>query len=182
MTKRHIFYYGGIEIKTETTVDEQTGKFFLKKRAYLHNTAYILDIVTFKFTKVELVAQPTEYNAYPATVPRFGHAQVSVHMNTGNSATKCSVCAAANPEIKDEHENMIDCSSASQPSDIRSQSESSLLAEKASNNKLSNSLNSGVYTIIVTGGYRQINEDDYEALGDLWKIEVTVTALSLIHI
>ncbi|CAR22318.1 Gpb1p [Lachancea thermotolerans CBS 6340] len=179
LTKRHIFYYGGFEIKTETTVDEQTGKFFLKKRAYLHNTAYILDVVTFKFTKVELVAQPTKFNAYPATVPRFGHAQVSVQLSP-TTTLKCAACSASSSsESKTDEskpENIGASSPISQPLDLRSQSETSLTAEKVINTKLSNSLNSGVFTVIVMGGYRQINEDEYETLNDLWKLEVTVTA------
>lgn len=180
LTKRHIFYYGGFEVKTETIIDEQTGKFFLKKRAYLNNTAYILDIMTFKFTKVELIAQPTKFTAYPSTVPRFGHSQVSVKVSSPSNSSKCSVCS---PSGADDGTDSGDGQTRNEPSspvslplEPRSQSGNSILGDKALLNKLSSSLNTGVYTILVMGGYRQTGEDDYETLRDLWKIEVTVTS------
>ncbi|CAI6900870.1 ANL_collapsed_G0053630.mRNA.1.CDS.1 [Saccharomyces cerevisiae] len=52
----HIFLYGGFEIKSETQVDDK-GRYFIRKEL-LNNTGYILDTVTFNFSKIELVAPP----------------------------------------------------------------------------------------------------------------------------
>ncbi|SCU84182.1 LANO_0C00672g1_1 [Lachancea nothofagi CBS 11611] len=177
LTKRHIFFYGGFEIKTETMIDESTGNFYLKKSACLSNRAYILDVITFKFTKVELVAQPTKFNTCPNIESRFGHSQVSLK---ANNSLKCAVCSAAsNSEIKSDihkRETELLSSPLSQPLDMRSQSESSFFTERNVQNKFSSSVNSRVHTILVIGGYRQVRCDDYETLNDLWKIEVTVLA------
>ncbi|SCU78960.1 LADA_0A08856g1_1 [Lachancea dasiensis] len=175
LTKRHIFYYGGFEIKTETVIND-TGGFYLKKRAVLHKRAYILDVMTSRFTRVELVAQPTKFNAYPSMLPRFGHSQVSVKVN---SAPKCATCAAnmniegKNGEIRRDADSPS--SPLSQPLDMRSQSESSFLTERNMSNR-STSPGVGAFTILITGGYGQVNGDDYETLNELWKIEVTVMA------
>ncbi|SCU79837.1 LAME_0B00562g1_1 [Lachancea meyersii CBS 8951] len=177
LTKRHIFFYGGFEIKTETLKDESTGVFYLKKRAVLSNRAYILDVVTFKFMKVDLVAQPTKFNSYPSIEPRFGHSQLSLKINT---TVKCAACAtAAGTENKfEEAKRDIDDSSpsSSQPIEVRSQSENSLSTDRNTNSKLSISTSMGVSTILILGGYRQGEDDDFETLNELWKIEVTVIA------
>ncbi|SCU98218.1 LAMI_0F13586g1_1 [Lachancea mirantina] len=182
LTKRHLFCYGGFEIKTETSIDDKTGKFYLKKRAYLNNTGYVLDVITFKFSKVELIAQPTSFTAYPSTVPRFGHSQVSV-AHSSMTPVKCPSCT--NVEPHDHHEDLNDSilskgvsSNSPYSLPIRTESNPSKAGtpERILNNKLSGSLNSGVYTILVMGGYRQSGDDDYTVLRDLWKIEVTVTA------
>ncbi|KAL6939975.1 hypothetical protein ACO0QE_003853 [Hanseniaspora vineae] len=83
ISERYIFYYGGFEIITELInyqKDPKTNEklFFLKSRALINNTGYILDIATFTYTKVELVARPSKYFSYPTTVPRFGHSQTVV--------------------------------------------------------------------------------------------------------
>ncbi|CEP64888.1 Gpb1p LALA0_S14e01530g [Lachancea lanzarotensis] len=177
LTKRHIFYYGGFEIKTETVIDDNTGKFYLKKRAILSNRAYILDVVTFKFTKVDLVAQPTKFNSNPFIAPRFGHSQVSVKVNP---TVKCSVCATAltadNKLDTTKRDSDNSSSILSQPIDEGPQSENSFSTDKNAANKLSMSTSMGVSTILMMGGYRSDSNDDYESLNDLWKIEVTVIA------
>ncbi|KAL6938224.1 hypothetical protein ACO0RG_004768 [Hanseniaspora osmophila] len=83
ISERYIFYYGGFEIITEMInyqKDLKTNKtlYFLKSRALINNTGYILDVATFTYTKVELVARPSKYFSYPTTVPRFGHSQTVV--------------------------------------------------------------------------------------------------------
>ncbi|SCU82296.1 LAFA_0C10352g1_1 [Lachancea sp. 'fantastica'] len=177
LTKRHIFYYGGFEIKTETRIDDSTGKFCLKKRAVLSNRAYILDALTCKFTKVDLVTQPTKFNSYPSIAPRFGHSQVSVKVN---STVKCAVCATAmsadNKLDVTKRDIEMPSSPLSQPIDEGLQSENSSSIDRNLSNKLSISTSMGVSTILVMGGYCNDDGDDYEPLNDLWKIEVTVIA------
>ncbi|CAB4255452.1 similar to Saccharomyces cerevisiae YAL056W GPB2 Multistep regulator of cAMP-PKA signaling [Maudiozyma barnettii] len=77
LTERYLLFYGGIEIKTETNFDP-TGKIFIKKRAFLNNTAYILDTVSFKFTKIEVNTQSFKEGTSTTFSPRFGHMQIAI--------------------------------------------------------------------------------------------------------
>ena len=43
LTDRHIFFYGGFELKTESFVSSQ-GNYYLKKRLFLNNCGYVLDL------------------------------------------------------------------------------------------------------------------------------------------
>lgn len=180
LTERHIFYYGGLEIRTETLFDEDTGKFYLKKRAFLNNTGYILDTMTYKFSKVELVAQPTEFTAYPSTVPRFGHSQVSVKFKSQNSTEsgKCLVCGSLDSEFNNADEVKSSSPSAAsyqQMEDMKYPSTTTFTSDNNILEKISTSYINGVYTIFIMGGYRQMGaDDDYETLRDIWKVEVPV--------
>lgn len=78
ITKRHIFYYGGFELLNEVTYSEDSGKFMISKSTRLNNSAYVLDTVTMRFKKFELIAQPNKLNRFPITVPRFGHSSTSI--------------------------------------------------------------------------------------------------------
>ncbi|GMM55984.1 Gpb1 protein [Maudiozyma humilis] len=77
LTDRYLAFYGGIEIKTESNFD-QSGKIFIKKRAFLNNTVYILDTVSFKFTKIEVSTQSFKDGRSPTFAPRFGHMQLAI--------------------------------------------------------------------------------------------------------
>ncbi|CAI4037059.1 hypothetical protein SMKI_01G0140 [Saccharomyces mikatae IFO 1815] len=155
LTDRHIFFYGGFEIRTETRGDEN-GKYHLKKRLYVNNTGYILDIVSFKFTKIDIIVQPSKYNAYPTMSSRFGHLQISID----NPNRRNSVHSASTNES-----NKVGGVSAG-----RFERPAVL-----SSSPHSNSTAYCVHTVIIFGGYRQTGDDRYEAMNDLWKIEIPVT-------
>ncbi|CAI4235354.1 CEQ_1a_G0000120.mRNA.1.CDS.1 [Saccharomyces cerevisiae] len=157
LTDRHIFFYGGFEIRTETRGDEN-GKYHLKKRLYVNNTGYILDIMSFKFTKIDIIVQPSKYNAYPTMSSRFGHLQISID----NPNRRASVHSSSMNEI-----HKMGSASMKQGSSITSGR-----LEKAA--VLSSLPHNTVHTVIIFGGYRQTGDDRYEAMNDLWKIEIPV--------
>lgn len=168
LTERHIFYYGGFEIKTETTSDAR-GVLFLKKRAFVNNSAYVLDTMTFKFSKIELTALPYKYVTYPTLAARFGHMQISAMSNNwcSNHGQKSYDCC--------DNGNMTSSENDVTPSEATSVSESPSTSANSAN-RSSNNHSSGVYTIIIFGGYRQTGDDKYEAMNDMWKVEVPVIA------
>ncbi|CDH13183.1 related to Guanine nucleotide-binding protein subunit beta 1 [Zygosaccharomyces bailii ISA1307] len=171
LTERHIFFYGGFEIRTETRLDDN-GNFHLKRRAYMNSTAHILDVLTFSFTKVELTALPYKFFSFPTLPARFGHMQVAVR-NTGGSYSNTQrsfdmddsgVSSPSGGESVDSSEQNLNASSPSV-------SMASTLARLNTTGH-----GSGVYSILIFGGYQQSGEDDYEAMNDLWKIDVPVLA------
>lgn len=162
LTERHIFFYGGFEIKTETYCDDQ-GIYHLKKRAFLNSTGYILDTLSYRFSKVELVAQPYKFVTYPTLAPRFGHMQMSVLLN------KCGTCNQKSCGYSESTET--DASSA----DLSTMNSPTMSVNSSPKNCNTNH-GSAVYTIIIFGGYRQTGDDNYEAMNDLWKIEVPVVS------
>lgn len=91
ITKRHIFYYGGFEIINKVDYNHGKNKIYIKKSVRLNNSAYVLDTVTMKFQKFELIAHPNLITKYPITVPRFGHSSCSINLSkhvrtdTGNN-------------------------------------------------------------------------------------------------
>lgn len=154
LTDRYLFFYGGFEIKTDSVCDEN-GVIYLKKRAFVNNMGYILDVVSFKFTKVEIIAPTISSAGYPELHPRFGHTQISVNMNATVSNTPFSSNVSqtslyAEPQLK--------------------------LDSKDNEEKSDKKNNFGLHTIYIFGGYRQTGDDRYEAIADMWKIEVTVVA------
>ncbi|EJS44838.1 gpb2p [Saccharomyces arboricola H-6] len=162
LTERHIFFYGGFEIRTETRGDEN-GKYHLKKRLYVNNTGYILDIVSFKFTKIDVIVQPSKYNVYPTMSSRFGHVQISID----NPHRRNSVHS---PSMNENHKS-------GGVSMRRGSSIPSMRLEKPaelSSVSQNNSTSSCAHMIIIFGGYRQTGDDRYEAMNDLWKIEIPV--------
>lgn len=166
LTERHIFFYGGLEIRTETNVDVN-GVFHLRKRAYMNNTGYILDTMTFNFTRVELTAVPYKLVTYPTLAARFGHAQLSVpnYNSTGYF----------NPQRHPETEENENYSPASGFESSSSEVNSSTISVGSFHARLNNGLQtSGVHSILIFGGYKQVGDDDYEAMNDLWKIDVPV--------
>lgn len=91
ITNRHIFYYGGFEILDKIDYNHEKNKILIKKSIRLNNSAYVLDTITMKFQKFELIAHPNLITKYPITVPRFGHSSCSINLSkhvrtdTGNS-------------------------------------------------------------------------------------------------
>ncbi|KAL3228636.1 Guanine nucleotide-binding protein subunit beta 2 [Nakaseomyces bracarensis] len=150
LTDRYILFYGGFEIKTESVFDND-GMIYLKKRAYVNNIGYILDTMSYRFSKIEIISPSS--SAYPDLHPRFGHLQISVNLtetvantpfSTNGSQTSLYPDSKSKLELKD--------------------------AEEKKNH------NFGLHTIYIFGGYRQTGDDRYEAMNDMWKIEVPVVA------
>lgn len=171
LTERHIFFYGGFEIKTESTVDPN-GVYHLKKRAFVNNTGYILDTMMFNFSKIELLALPYKFVTYPTLAARFGHMQVSIYSNnsygthgSGQKGAECNENGALNPSEND-----------SLPSESASFVGSPAMSTNSTARTNNANHGSGVYTILIFGGYRQTGDDKYEAMNDLWKIDVPVVA------
>lgn len=171
LTERHIFFYGGFEIKTESKCD-LNGIYHLKKRAFVNNTGYILDTMMFKFSKIELIALPYRFVTYPALAARFGHMQVSINSShtycnhaSGQKGAECNENGAINPSEND-----------SLPSETASLAGSPAMSINSTARNNNASHGSGVYTVLIFGGYRQTGDDKYEAMNDLWKIDVPVVA------
>lgn len=61
ISKSHIFFYGGFEIKVES-VDyfAEIDRWVIKKKLVMNENGYILDIKTLKFTKIELESKARE--------------------------------------------------------------------------------------------------------------------------
>lgn len=161
LTERHIFFYGGLEIKTECACDEK-GIYHLKKRAFLNSTGYILDTMTFKFSKIELMAQPYKFVSFPTLSARFGHMQMSIPPNH----------LPCNHEKGNEYH---ETACIGMPSEDGTSSWNPSAASLSSFSRNCNANHgSGVYTILIFGGYRQTGDDNYEAMNDFWRIEVPV--------
>jgi len=81
ITDRHIFYYGGFEILNQIKYNADTEKIYIKKSIRLNNSGYVLDVVSLKFRKFELIAHPNTITRYPLTVPRFGHSSCAINLS-----------------------------------------------------------------------------------------------------
>ncbi|AAS52333.1 ADR414Cp [Eremothecium gossypii ATCC 10895] len=165
LSDRYIFYYGGFEIRTETVIDEDTGKYYLSRRAFLNNTAYVLDVQLFKFVKVELVTQPTKFSAFSPTVPRFGHMQISVKMN--NSISRCT-------ESEDSKSTASSMRTGPQSYVSSAEDDCHQQSSEQTLSRVSTVSSTHAATIFIMGGYRQVDDHSYEALQDMWRVDVTV--------
>lgn len=171
LTERHIFFYGGFEIRTETNVRED-GSLYLKKRAYVNNTGYILDTMTFNFTRVELTAVSYKLVSYPSLAGRFGHMQLSVPDNGNNHINHNNSSGYLNHQ---RHREFDENSNNSAAEGNSSEGVSRVASFGSPHTRLNNGLHSsGVYSILIFGGYKQVGDDDYGAMDDLWKIDVPV--------
>ncbi|KAG0671801.1 hypothetical protein C6P45_005066 [Maudiozyma exigua] len=195
LTDRYLLFYGGIEIKTETNFDP-TGKIFIKKRAFLNNTAYILDTVSYNFTKTEVNAQSFKDGTSTTFSPRFGHMQLAIKgsdlelsRNSTITESSSSLTMSTSNSMKKEE------STASEPHlpyavsnrDTPTYDESSKTMmptnslpmghnpTTSSNNNSSHHVNN-IFSILIYGGYRQTVDDKYVALDDMWRLDVTVVA------
>ncbi|CCF59801.1 hypothetical protein KAFR_0I00200 [Kazachstania africana CBS 2517] len=97
LTDRYLFFYGGFEVKVETKFDELINKYIIKKRIMVNSNGFVLDTMTFKFTKIDVLVQkgmPSKFTndyhvkqtdtAFDLT-PRFGHLQVSFNKDVDES-------------------------------------------------------------------------------------------------
>lgn len=174
LTDRHIFYYGGFEIKHEVSIDEKTNEYFIKKRAVLNDTAYILDTLCLKFAKIQLVAQPTKYVKFPNTVPRFGHLQVSLKTHSYKSSKSASTGLDSPPSSSSSSSNDRNAASNTLEDPMLNFVSSSMTLNSDSIISPTSSSTPGVYTILIMGGYKDGEDERFEPISDLWKVEVTV--------
>lgn len=186
LTERHIFFYGGFEIKSETQVDEK-GRYFIRKRAFLNNTGYILDTVTFNFSKIELAAPPYQFAIYNNFSPRFGHMQTSVSNANNNSANENTPSStkgrrSISPYCRGNGEYKIDdlVGSSESKDYLPGGSMSNITNPRSSDSLPPKTCSPGkhtcssVNTILIFGGYSQTGDDKYEAMNDMWKIDIPV--------
>ena len=94
---------------------------------------------------------------------RFGHLQISIdNQNRRNSVHSVNT---------NESHTAGSASMKRGPSMSKGRLEKSAVLSSLSHNS---SAPYGVHTIIIFGGYRQTGDDRYEAMNDLWKIEIPV--------
>lgn len=180
LTNRHILFYGGFEIKTETKANinnsiNSNKKYYLKRSAYLNNTVYILDTVAFHFTKVEVIAQSYQHVRYPTFSARFGHMQVSTN-DVENIGFDSDLEISEKDKEKPSDPETTPGSKQSTPSlskrlGIRGSSTSTRPQMKIMNQP---NHNVNISTVIIFGGYRQTGDDKYEAMNDMWKLDIKV--------
>ena len=169
LTETHILFYGGFEIRTETKFSKN-GKYYLKRSAYLNNTIYILDTVSLHFTKVDVIAQSYKNVKYPTFSARFGHMQVSTkgvkNIGCSTDAGKVGISTPMEPTTSN---NSTRNNSVKSDGSIK-------MSSRESSRFMSNLSNHGVdvYTIVIFGGYRQTGDDKYEAMNDMWKLDIKV--------
>lgn len=165
LTERHILFYGGFEIKTETKLNKD-GKYYLKRSSLLNNTVYIFDTVGLYFTKVDIVAQSYQHVKYPTFTARFGHMQVSTSdiddLGFSSNTSMPPPVNATIPGTPDSNSLNVNKSFRMPPHGM--------------NRPTLNHVNHGVnvYTVIIFGGYRQTGDDKYEAMNDMWKLDIKV--------
>ena len=239
LTERHICLYGGFEVKTESSYDEKNDRMYIRRSAFLNNTVYVLDTVSFKFTKIEIIAQPYQSSKYPGFSPRFGHMQISVSnmMDVASLATTDTegdisspvVLSATSTKVNSETGTNVTPAAttdggndgAQSPDDVTSprggannnnkqtssvdQSESNPEDQRATSTAppplLKNTSNYSIgvasvngsnvagtganssghvpprmYTIVIFGGYKQTGDDKYEAMNDMWRLDLKVLA------
>ncbi|CCH61134.1 hypothetical protein TBLA_0E00730 [Henningerozyma blattae CBS 6284] len=227
LTPRYIFFYGGMEIITETTINSQ-GKYIINHSSILNNNGYILDTMLFKFSKIELVANPATpvYSNYSTLFPRLGHVLVSVGnknedsnntINSNSNSNNKSTGQTSNSANSFAHFDQVSTttssfsltssnSASSKNSSTTSSTNNSDRSKKSSNSQqqsipqltpqqlshqqqifnynlnLRNSIKqnasisnkSTINCIYIFGGYCQLDVDRYEAMNDLWRIEIPI--------
>lgn len=169
LTETHILFYGGFEIRTETNF-KNNGKYYLKRSAYLNNTIYILDTVSLHFAKVNIAAQSYKNVKYPTFSARFGHMQVST------KGIKNIGCSTDDGKVGINKPEKLSTSTNSTRNNFVKTDGSVKMSPRESSRFTSNLSNHGVdvYTIVIFGGYRQIKDDKYEAMNDMWKLDIKV--------
>ncbi|EDO17285.1 hypothetical protein Kpol_538p45 [Vanderwaltozyma polyspora DSM 70294] len=162
ITERHIFIYGGFEIKTVATFGKN-GKIHLSKTAFVNGSGYILDIVTCKFTKIEILGRPYGGFNYPTVKARFGHAQAVANNQSNLSTTVSNTVSRVEKSESQSTANM----------DVN---ELRKYVESRTFNSRGNSLLTSICSIYIFGGYSQTTDDYYCTMDDMWKIEITVVS------
>lgn len=147
LNNRYIFLFGGFEIKTKTNYNPVTGKYYLSKRGFVNNVGYIFDTKTFYFTKIEVLLEDltSGYDNTANFAPRFGHSQVSISSYENQETTMSDTA-----------------SSCSKPSTNNNTTTSASV------------LGCSVNKVLIFGGYKQVGDKQYEAMNDLWRIDIPI--------
>lgn len=188
LTDRYLLFYGGIEVQTETNFDTD-GIVFIRKRVFLNNTAYILDTMSFKFTKIEVNTQSFEEGKAPTFSPRFGHMQLAVDSSQMKYSYDDSVTTSVSSLTIDENSatqksnntsdfQKHDIASLNSPIDdvAKPMTPTTSLLMTSNYSSGNNVHGSNVLSILIYGGYRQTVDDKYEALDDMWKLDLNIVA------
>lgn len=175
LTDRYILFYGGMEIKTETKYLEISHRFIIKKRAFLNNAGYILDTLTFRFTRIDITAAQSKDQKFSQFYPRFGHSQVSVTTNDASPHAVPNTNVVQNLKYetslkKSQSTTSLKGNFAKEKDKKRGMKAFSTMNDESDIGvSLSN-------TILIFGGYRQTGVENYEPLKDLWKIQIPILA------
>lgn len=168
LNDRYILYYGGFEVKTKLLSSNIDDSIQIQKRAFLNNSAYILDTVSFRFTKVEIVTEPNSLDEFPTFHNRFGHLQIISDFDVRNSQKQKTQAKSSKRSLSDE------------PDIVQLQGITDLPGQKKKkdneqrNDETKKSLMTSI--IYIYGGYTQIRDDMFEALEDFWCIDLKILA------
>ncbi|CCE64510.1 hypothetical protein TPHA_0H03070 [Tetrapisispora phaffii CBS 4417] len=169
ITDRYIFYYGGFELKTTWYMEDDI--YYLEKNIYMNPDAYILDILSFTFKKVDIYTIQKHKFGETTIQPRFGHCQIHLqNVDTDNSvytdstsSKASSVEAVSNPNI----------SLSKSPRILLLEKNASKHSQK-STKKRPNSRKPYDITMLIFGGYIQKSNQSFMAVNDMWKINIQV--------
>ncbi|KAG0662641.1 hypothetical protein C6P45_001060 [Maudiozyma exigua] len=174
LTNRYIFFYGGIEIRTESSVCKQTKKITVKKEVRFNSMGYILDTVRLRFTKVSL--DPLQYKGerFSDVYSRFGHLQISVKKDgdTVNESPKYHHHMHSRLDPFNKYHEFHDECHFSSPDDFHkssynNNSQIKLFFQPHPSHSFS-------ATIYIFGGYKQAKYSKFQALNDMWKIHIPI--------
>lgn len=166
LTSRYILFYGGFELRVETT-EVSGGGCHSKIHFHLNNLGYILDTATCTFTKTDIVAMQDKHdiNSYANFLPRFGHMQIS----TPDDIT----CFGENNSV---HLHLSEQNSSNRNQIHHPGADGNTHQQRS--DPITNKLNTGLHAHVtyIFGGYTIYQNNIFEALNDMWKIIVPITA------
>ena len=168
---RYIFIYGGFELKTEAKVTD-IGKYRLTKSIFINNLGYILDTITFKFSKIEILADYSNQELFNMIPARFGHLQMAVNIRSSptNSHTPNLSRRTTTDNVLDKSQNIQNNTDGS--SNVQNETLHNNFPSTANSNP-TNTTNTSICTLYIFGGYTHNANDAFEALDDCWKIELS---------
>ncbi|SMN18753.1 similar to Saccharomyces cerevisiae YAL056W GPB2 Multistep regulator of cAMP-PKA signaling [Maudiozyma saulgeensis] len=179
LTDRYIFFYGGLEIRTESSYSELTQKTTIKKRGIFCDVGFILDTVKLRFTKIKIGLRQYKNQHFCQVYPRFGHLQVTVRdEDTSNHTTpRCYRQSSYYDGSKNDNTTKDHSNKTPGFKDYQTKSNDSQTSFTESNGNSDNNSNQ-LYvfssTTYIFGGYRRSGKSGYQALNDMWKIKVPI--------
>lgn len=178
LTDRYIFYYGGIEVRTESSFCEKLKKIILKKRIYFNDMGYILDTIRLRFTKMRLGPLHSKTERFSNMYPRFGHLQVSVKKEGDRLSESVlhfrQMHTRSDSYHKDHHHkdhDLKDCDPSSSNECHESQGSTDYSTKSFFEASQAFSFSATVY---IFGGYKQVDDTKFQALNDMWKIHIPI--------
>ena len=178
LTDRYIFYYGGVEIKTESSFCKKTKKIIVKKRFYFNEMGYILDTIRLRFTKMKLGPVHSKTERFSQMYPRFGHLQVSVKKEDDKISESPlhfrHMHTQSYPFHKDHHFKYHDLKHYDTTSSSECHESIGSTNESTKSFFETNQSYSFSATVYIFGGYKQVNDSKFQALNDMWKIHIPI--------